>query len=146
MQGYFDFENSDDVYFPLEHSKFMNDQFPVLDKGQETVYVALNNIYARNKEKCRLSIKEAVRYNTLLVGWCSETLELLTPKEPLGPVCVLDPMKETVTRLQQLLEMSNKVVKQKKGKGQAEQNRQVEALLLLVEKVGKDLSASKPVN
>jgi hypothetical protein len=151
MQGYFDFENSDYVYFPLEHCKFMNDQFPVLDKGQEAIYVALHDIYARNKDNCELSLQQAVKYNKLLVGWCSETLELLTPNQPLGPAGVLDPMKETVTRLEQLLEMSNNpdmkcFVKQKNGKGKAEQNRQVDALLLLVEKVGEVLSASKPVN
>ena len=43
-QGYFDFASSDDVYFPLEHSRFMTDQFPVLDKGINAVHLALLEI------------------------------------------------------------------------------------------------------
>jgi hypothetical protein len=37
-KGNFQFEDSEDVYFPLEHASFMKDQFPLLGKGERTLH------------------------------------------------------------------------------------------------------------
>ena len=54
-QGSFDFEFSEDVYFPLSHSKFMTDLIPVLNLGEDIIYVALTEIMSRKKGNCQLT-------------------------------------------------------------------------------------------
>jgi hypothetical protein len=143
VQGYFDFESSDDVYFPLEHCKYQKDQFPVLDKGVDAVYTALQVIQSRNRDKCELDNDQAMKYNSMLVGWSSKDLDLLVPKKNLGPAVVLDQMKETVKRLEQLIAMSHITKVKPKGKGKTEENRKQKELRALVEKLEPSLQASK---
>ena len=147
-QGYFDFSNSEDVYFPLEHSRFMTDQFPVLNKGIDAIHLALLEIQERNQAKSGLSKAEAIKYNSFLIGWSTEDLELLPPKSNtnLGPAVILQQMSETVSRLEQLVDLShnqNATTKQKCGRGKTEHNRKVAELKAILDKLEDALSPAE---
>ena len=103
-QGCFHFERSEDICFPLSRSKFMTDLIPVLNLvGGDNICIALTEISNRSEDSCKLTKEQAVTRNKHLVGQRSDTLDLLTPDAPLGPVVLLEQMKETVERLEQLV-------------------------------------------
>jgi hypothetical protein len=81
-QGYFDFESSEDICFPVEHSKFLTDLFPILDKGEDITHTALQEIMACNTPNCDLTEAQAMRCNHCFVGRHGETLNLLSPIAP----------------------------------------------------------------
>jgi hypothetical protein len=145
VQGYFDFESSDDVYFPLSHSRFMADQFPILDKGGDILWAALEEIMQRNRPVCKLTDLEAVKYNQFLVGQYSDKLELLNPSTtPMGPENILVQMKDTYKRLDQLIKLGNSCDKRLvSGKGCTQRNRDRRELIALLEKMKNRLGGNK---
>ena len=83
----------------------MTDLIPVLNLGEDNACrVALTEISNRNKDECALTTEQAATHNEHLVGQRSDTLDLLTPSAPLGPVLVLlEQMRDAVERLEQLV-------------------------------------------
>jgi hypothetical protein len=106
-RGDFNLEESERVYTPLEHVKFMTDLFPVLNNGDNITKNALELISERTKHEQTgeqylgsLSLVQRVRYNSQLCGQHLE-LEILPVSTPL-----LDKqLMETATRMNELLQM-----------------------------------------
>ena len=78
-RGDFSFENSEHVYFPLEHAEFMNDIFPILEKGEDITFNALGLIHKRCVDEDSgqqflesLTRDQLAKYNQVLCGRFSE--------------------------------------------------------------------------
>jgi hypothetical protein len=104
-RGDFAFEGSDNVYFPLEHARFMKDLFPILERGLDTSFNVMSLIHKRATDKetgaeylQSLSPRQVATYNSHLCGQYSELKTL-----PMGSTELLDQISLTAKRLEELI-------------------------------------------
>jgi hypothetical protein len=123
-RGDFAFEGSDNVYFPLEHARFMKDLFPILERGLDTSFNVMKLISERASDTetgaeylNSLTPIQVSLYNSNVCGYYPE---LKTLPIPTGTPELMELIKTTANRLEELLSLD---AADEKPKGKTQTNK-----------------------
>jgi hypothetical protein len=111
-RGDFTFEESDNVYFPLEHTKFMKDLFPILYKGVDITWNATIEVNKRLTDPVKgkdylgkMDPNTVKKYNGVLCGNNDADGGVLI-NQNMDVLQLLEQMEITSSRLKELVDLA----------------------------------------